>query len=153
MGPPWGDFCQITLTSCYYYYYYHHHHHHHCAGLPWEAALCVLPRLYVCSLPTTKLQTEDVRSEVTQVSGRAFLRSQGVKGHDQWSKVVTGAEMWKSLLGHIFMKNVSTHIKWIPRWHPIPRCTFCLHGVSKKTGSLFKQSVKNRIRSVHTKNN
>ena len=27
-GPPWGAFCQITLTSCccYYYYYYHHHH-------------------------------------------------------------------------------------------------------------------------------
>jgi len=20
MGPPWGAFCQITLTSCYYYY-------------------------------------------------------------------------------------------------------------------------------------
>ena len=114
--------------------------------------VCFTPSICLFTA-TTKLKTEDVRSEVTQVSGRAFLRSQGVKGHDQWSKVVTGAEMWKSLLGHTFMKNVSTHIKWIPRWHPIPRCTFCLHGVSKKTGSLFKQSVKNRIRSVHTKNN
>jgi len=23
IGPPWGAFCQITLTSCYYYYYYY----------------------------------------------------------------------------------------------------------------------------------
>ena len=25
MGPPWGTFCQITLTSCYYYYYYYYY--------------------------------------------------------------------------------------------------------------------------------
>ena len=47
MGPPWGAFCQITLTSCYYSYYYVRQNGN---GNKWTYPLDILNRTYAYKL-------------------------------------------------------------------------------------------------------